>query len=48
MNVLPMDPGSKIPKVHVLTSEFYVLFRAEELLLGNVYVALKALSLECP
>lgn len=49
MNLLPMDPGSKIPKVCVLTSNFYVVpFIAEGLVLGNVYVALKALSEERP
>lgn len=49
MNLLPMDPGSKIPIVCVLASKFYVVpFIAEGLVLGNVYVALKALSEERP
>lgn len=49
MSLLPMDPGSKIPKICVLASKFYVvLFIEEGLVLGNIYVALKALSVEHP
>lgn len=49
MNLLPVDAGSKIPNVCVLTSKFYVvLFIAEGLVLGNFYVTLKALSPEHP
>lgn len=49
MNSLLMDAGSQIPKACALASTFYVvLFIAAGLVLGNVYVALKALSPERP
>lgn len=49
MNLLPVDPGPKLPKVCVLLSKFYVvLFIEERLVLGSAYVALKELSLERP